>query len=127
MTTVQPRPAAPTTPTTGEPAPLAGLTDAALALADRWVAATAAGQTRAERRTTGRLAALVSDPAGLELAMRFVDRVARPEDLAVAARELAGLAESASAARGFLGPADLALLRVGAAVAPVLPRVVVPA
>ncbi len=110
-------------------APLAEatLTDAALALADDWVAATAAGQTPAEQRTTGRLAALVSDPAGLELAMHFVDRVARPEDLGVAARELGGLAASASAARGFLGPADLALLRAGAAVAPVLPRVVVPA
>ncbi|WP_298455601.1 bifunctional proline dehydrogenase/L-glutamate gamma-semialdehyde dehydrogenase [uncultured Cellulomonas sp.] len=113
--------------TTAVPVTDADLTDAALRLADRWVAATAAGQTRAERRTTGRLAALVADPAGLELAVRFVDRVARPDDLGVAARELGHLARSASAARGFLGPADRALLRVGAAVASVLPGVVVPA
>src|SRR5699024_598458 len=41
-----------------------------------------------------------SDPEGLDLAVKFVDRVARPEDLHVAARELGRL--SASAAGGFL-------------------------
>ncbi|MCL3862832.1 bifunctional proline dehydrogenase/L-glutamate gamma-semialdehyde dehydrogenase [Actinotalea sp. K2] len=96
-------------------------------LADRWMAATAAGETARERRTTGRLAALVSDPAGLELAVRFVDRVARPQDTAVAAHELTGLAASADAAAGFLGPVDRTLLRLGTLVAPVLPQVVVPA
>ena len=74
------------------------LTESALALADRWVEATAAGETRTEKRTTGRLAALVSDPRGLELAVRFVDRVARPEDVHVAARELAGLTRFTEAA-----------------------------
>ncbi|HUX69480.1 MAG TPA: bifunctional proline dehydrogenase/L-glutamate gamma-semialdehyde dehydrogenase, partial [Cellulomonadaceae bacterium] len=103
------------------------LTESALALADRWVEATAAGETRTEKRTTGRLAALVSDPRGLELAVRFVDRVARPEDVHVAARELAGLTRFTGAAGGFLGPLDRTLLTLGAAVAPVLPRVVVPA
>ena len=103
------------------------LTESALALADRWVAATAAGETRTEKRTTGRLAALVSDPRGLELAVRFVDRVARPEDVHVAARELAGLRRFAGAAGSFLGPLDRTLLTLGATLAPVLPRVVVPA
>ncbi len=60
------------------PTTVAPLTDAALALADAWVRATTEGQTATERRTTGRLAALVADPAGLELALGFVDRVARP-------------------------------------------------
>ena len=55
------------------------------------MSATASGETGKERRTTRRLAALVADPAGLELAVRFVDRVARPEDQRVAARELGGL------------------------------------
>ena len=103
------------------------LTESALALADRWVEATAAGETRTEKRTTGRLAALVSDPRGLELAVRFVDRVARPEDVHVAARELAGLTRFTEAAGSFLGPLDRTLLTFGAALAPVLPRVVVPA
>lgn len=101
------------------------LASAATDLAERWVETTASGQTPRERRTTGRLAALVADPAGLELAVRFVDRVARPEDLHVAAHELAGL--SAAAAGGFLGPLDRLLLAAGARVAPVLPHVVVPA
>ncbi|NTW42183.1 MAG: hypothetical protein HGA44_20280, partial [Cellulomonadaceae bacterium] len=48
------------------------LTDSAVALAQQWIEATTAGETPRERRTTGRLAALVSDPAGLELALRFV-------------------------------------------------------
>jgi RHH-type proline utilization regulon transcriptional repressor/proline dehydrogenase/delta 1-pyrroline-5-carboxylate dehydrogenase len=103
------------------------LTVAALDLAEQWIAATAAGETASERRTTGRLAALVSDPAGLELAVRFIDRVARPEDARVAARELAALTSYAAAARGFLGPVDRTLLALGAPLAPVLPQVVVPA
>ena len=103
------------------------LVEESLALADRWVAATAAGETPRERRTTARLAALVSDPVGLDLAVRFVDRVARPEDVHVAARELAGLAAAQSAAAGFLGPVDRALLACGARLATVLPGVVVPA
>jgi RHH-type proline utilization regulon transcriptional repressor/proline dehydrogenase/delta 1-pyrroline-5-carboxylate dehydrogenase len=103
------------------------LTVAALELAEQWIAASAAGQTAGERRTTGRLAALVSDPAGLELAVRFIDRVARPEDERVAARELAALTGFAAAARGFLGPVDRTLLALGAPLAPVLPRAVVPA
>ena len=103
------------------------LTVAALELAERWIAASAAGQTASEQRTTGRLAALVSDPAGLELAVRFIDRVARPEDERVAARELAALTPYASAARGFLGPVDRTLLTLGAPLAPLLPQAVVPA
>ncbi|KQY24562.1 aldehyde dehydrogenase [Cellulomonas sp. Root485] len=101
------------------------VTEDATRLARSWLSATAEGQTAKERRTTGRLAALVADPAGLELAVRFVDRVARPQDVRVAARELAGLTSGAAA--GFLGPLDRAMLGVGALVAPVLPDVVVPA
>ncbi|GAA3802744.1 proline dehydrogenase family protein [Cellulomonas soli] len=103
------------------------LTDDAVRLARRWLDATAADETPKERRTTGRLAALVSDPAGLEFAVRFVDRVARPEDVHVAAADLAGLGAHAAAARAFLGPVDRTLLALGVRVAPVLPGVVVPA
>jgi len=101
--------------------------DEAVRLAATWLEATTSGQTAAERRTTGRLAALVADPAGLELAVRFVDRVARPRDVRVAARELQALAGTADAAGGFLGPVDRALLGLGTRVAPLLPDVVVPA
>ena len=122
--------------TTDHPAPRAGdaapaadalLTSEAVALAHRWMAATAADETPAERRATGRLAALVADPAGLEIAVRFVDRVARPQDVRVAAAELADLGDRAADAAGFLGVADRALLGLGARVAPLLPAAVVPA
>ena len=103
------------------------LTADAVDLAHRWLAATAADETPAERRATGRLAALVADPAGLELAVRFVDRVARPEDARVAAAELAGLGDRAADAAAFLGGVDRVLLGVGAKVAPLLPSAVVPA
>ncbi|MDO5712689.1 MAG: proline dehydrogenase family protein, partial [Micrococcales bacterium] len=94
------------------------------ALADRWARATEVGQTKAERATTGQLAALVRDEAGLDLAVRFVDRVARPEDTGVAARELGKL--STKNASGFLSGIDRALLGLGALVAPLAPPVVVP-
>jgi RHH-type proline utilization regulon transcriptional repressor/proline dehydrogenase/delta 1-pyrroline-5-carboxylate dehydrogenase len=122
--------------TTDHPAPRAGdaapaadahLTSEAVALAHRWMAATAADETPAERRATGRLAALVADPAGLEIAVRFVDRVARPQDVRVAAAELADLGDRAADAAGFLGTVDRALLGLGARVAPLLPAAVVPA
>lgn len=107
------------------------LADDAVDLARRWLAASeGTGDARAqarERRTAERLGALVSDPAGLELAVRFVDDVARPQDARVAARALARLGELAGSAGSFLGPVDRTLLRVGAGVAPVLPGVVVPA
>lgn len=115
--------------TTHEPAapPRADLTERAIELAGRWTAATEADATPAERRATERLAALVADPAGLELAVRFVDRVARPEDVRVAAQELVELGDRAADARGFLGAADRGLLTIGSRVAPLLPQVVVPA
>ncbi|MHA7133283.1 proline dehydrogenase family protein [Oerskovia turbata] len=104
------------------------LTDDAARLARSWIAAAAdASEGARERRTAERLGALVSDPAGLELAVRFVDNVARPQDVRVAARELGLLGDLAGGAQGFLGTVDTALLRLGARMAPVLPRVVVPA
>lgn len=103
--------------------PPAALVPAAVALARRWLAATQTGESRSERAATERLRALVADPAGLELAVRFVDRVARPDDPVVAARELARLETSATS---FLGPADRALLALGSRLAPAAPRLVVP-
>lgn len=98
-----------------------GAVDLAAALARRWAAAPPDDDGAAAR-----LAALVADPAGLDLAVTFVDRVIRPEDPAVAARELASL-RGATGDATFLGPADRLLLAAGALAAPLVPGVVVPA
>ena len=103
-------------------APFADLIDDAVALAQQWSAATVAGQTRAEKRTSGQLAALLKDKSGLDLAVRFVDRVARPDDLRVAATELGRIGRGAN----FLSPVDRGLLRAGAIAAPLAPALVVP-
>lgn len=103
--------------------PVGPSVDTAAALARRWAAATGTDPAGA------RLAALVADPAGLELAVRFVDRVVRPEDVRVAARELARLRDHPATKGGgtrALGPADQALLALGALAAPLAPGVVVP-
>src|SRR5699024_8847952 len=87
----------------------------AVELAHRRAQAPTQPTTARASRTSARLAALVSDPEGLDLAVKFGDRVARPEDLHVAVRELGRL--SASAPGGVLSPVDRALLGVGASVA----------
>ncbi|GAA1861425.1 bifunctional proline dehydrogenase/L-glutamate gamma-semialdehyde dehydrogenase [Myceligenerans crystallogenes] len=108
------------------------LTDDAVALARRWIGASEqrAARPSPEDRTAARasraLGALVSDPAGLELAMSFVDDVARPQDARVAAKALARLGSRAGSA-SFLSPVDRFLFRAGALAAPVAPAVVVPA
>ncbi|MDM7854067.1 proline dehydrogenase family protein [Cellulomonas alba] len=105
---------------------MAALVDDAVALAHRWLGAPDDDVPRRERVAAERLAALVGDPAGLDLAVRFVDRVARPRDVRVAARELAALRTAVGHA-SFLGAADRALLTGGSFAARVAPGVVVPA
>ena len=106
------------------PSEILALVDDAVDLAHRWIEETEAGQTPEERATTGQLAALVADPAGLDLAMRFVDRVARPEDSGVAAKELSRLTTGDAAS--FLGVVDRGLLTLGAKAARLAPGIVVP-
>ena len=108
------------------------LADDAVALARRWIRASEDGTSRtsaadrAAARASESLSSLVSDPAGLELAMSFVDDVARPQDSRVAAKALARLGSQAGAAT-FLGRIDRLLFRAGALAAPLAPAVVVPA
>ncbi len=98
------------------------MVERAVARAARWSAASAHGSDAATRR----LASLVHDPDGVEFALRFVDRVARPDDDRVAARELARLAGRGATLPGFANVVDRTMLRAGAVLAPRAPRVVVP-
>jgi RHH-type proline utilization regulon transcriptional repressor/proline dehydrogenase/delta 1-pyrroline-5-carboxylate dehydrogenase len=98
----------------------APLEERAVALVRRWV-----GPTRGRRRTdpaAQRLATLLKDPAGLDFTIGFVDRVVRPEDTAVAARNLRELTRSLPA---FLPWSQRVLLRTGAVVSLLLPALVV--
>jgi len=70
-----------------------------------------------------RLAGVLKDPQGPAFALGFVDRVARPEDLAVAARNFRELSRDIP---GFLPPVLRFLIKVGGFFAPLLPGIVVP-
>jgi RHH-type proline utilization regulon transcriptional repressor/proline dehydrogenase/delta 1-pyrroline-5-carboxylate dehydrogenase len=80
--------------------------------------------SRAERRDSLRLHRLTGDPASVDFAMAFADRVLRPESASVAAEQLRLLVTGELPP--FLSPVDRVLLRVGAACSRPLPRLVMP-
>ncbi len=97
----------------------------AVKLVERWLLEAAAHETRRSRQTMDRLEGVVADAAGLAFVMAFIDRVARPDDDRVAARQLARVVRS-ERLPSFLSPLDRLLLRTGAIVGPILPRLVMP-
>ncbi|MDR2723575.1 MAG: proline dehydrogenase family protein, partial [Cellulomonadaceae bacterium] len=137
-------PASPVAPLAPADSPIASLVDDAVALAGQWASIedmssnkdagspqrgakkAQSGKRSASNSDAERLGKLVSDPAGLALAVGFVDDVARPQDTRVAAKALARLGSQAGAA-SFLSPVDRTLFRLGALAAPLAPAVVVPA
>lgn len=91
------------------------LINRASALARMW--ATSSSQNR----TPQRVARILAEPAGMDFAVKCLDRVARPEDPVAAARGVERLDP-----RGvtFLSAVDRALLRTGHVFAPYWPRLV---
>lgn len=69
------------------------------------------------------LAGVLKDPNGLDFTVGFVDGVVRPEDLNVAARNLAALAPKVPA---FLPWYMRSAVALGGTMAPVMPQVVIP-
>ena len=102
------------------------MADEAVERVARWLSAGSRGESRQDRAAVRRLANVVTDPSATAFAMRFVDRVARPEDHAVAAGQLASLVGE-TRLPAFLSSLDRVLLRVGAWLGPRLPRLVMPA
>lgn len=98
----------------------AGLGDEAIALVRRWLSEAENVPVHSSAR---RLAGALRDPHGLGFVVGFVDGVVRPEDVRVAAKNLHGLAPGVPA---FLSWPLRTAVRVGGALAPVLPKVVVP-
>ena len=99
---------------------LAALADDAVALVQRWLV-----ESREVPADTAakRLAGVLSDPHGLDFTVGFVDGVVRPEDLKVAASNLRDLVPLTPA---FLPGALRGLIKLGGALAPAFPGIVVP-
>jgi RHH-type transcriptional regulator, proline utilization regulon repressor / proline dehydrogenase / delta 1-pyrroline-5-carboxylate dehydrogenase len=92
----------------------------AIGLVRRWLTEAAKVPVDASAE---QLAGVLKDPNGLDFTVGFVDGVVRPEDLHVAARNLAALAPKVPA---FLPWYMRSAVRLGGTVAPVLPQVVIP-
>ncbi len=96
------------------------LAERTVALVRRWLEEASRVPVNASAQ---RLAGVLKDPKGLDFTVGFVDGVIRPEDLRVAARNLASLAPQVPA---FLPAYLRAAVRLGGVFAPLLPGIVVP-
>ncbi|WP_226759916.1 proline dehydrogenase family protein, partial [Arthrobacter sp. SO3] len=98
----------------------AALAEEAIGLVRRWLSDAARVPIDASAE---QLAGVLKDPNGLDFTVGFVDGVVRPEDLEVAARNLAALAPKVPA---FLPWYMRGAVRLGGSMAPALPQVVIP-
>ncbi len=105
--------------------PTKELVDETLDLVSRWLERSRSDESAAERAVAEQLVGVIAEPAGLAFAMRFVDRVIRPDDHAVAAHQLAALVRD-EPLPPFLSRIDKGLLWAGARLAPTIPAVVMP-
>ena len=101
------------------------LADAAVERVGRWLAVADRGVPKRERAGARRLDGMVTDAAATAFAMRFIDRVIRPESPSAAAHQLAALVSEAPLP-AFLSALDRTLLRAGAQIGRRLPRLVIP-
>lgn len=102
---------------------LTAITEAAVDRVRRWLRISA-GTPAAKDPAAERLAAILSDPKGLDFTVGFVDRVIRTEDSHSAAQ---ALREVAAMAPATISALDRAQIKAGSALAPIAPQVVVPA
>ncbi|MDJ0355016.1 bifunctional proline dehydrogenase/L-glutamate gamma-semialdehyde dehydrogenase [Paenarthrobacter sp. PH39-S1] len=96
------------------------LADETVAVVRRWL--TDAAKVPVDV-SASRLAGVLKDPNGLDFTVGFVDGVIRPEDPAVAGRNLAALAPKVPA---FLPWYMRGAVRLGGVMAPVMPQLVIP-
>ncbi|MEY2899851.1 MAG: hypothetical protein RL247_17, partial [Actinomycetota bacterium] len=98
------------------------LADESVELVRHWLTR-AATLNRRPDASSERLAGVLGDPKGPAFALGFVDRVARPEDLTVAARNFRALSADIP---DFLPAILRGLISVGGFFAPLFPQIVVP-
>lgn len=103
-------------------AELTEIADRAVDTSRRWLRLASGLQVKDP--SADRLAAVLGDEGGVDFTVGFVDRVIRTEDPHAAGAALVDIAGSAPASLPAL---DRAQIRAGAALAPVIPQVVVPA
>ncbi|BCY12726.1 bifunctional proline dehydrogenase/L-glutamate gamma-semialdehyde dehydrogenase [Actinoplanes sp. L3-i22] len=96
------------------------IADETITLVRRWLHE---ASTVPVKGSAAQLAGLLRDPKGLAFAVGFVDGVVRPEDRMVSARALNALAGDVP---GFLPLHLKAAVKLGGALAPIMPGVVVP-
>ena len=97
------------------------LAERSVELVRTWIEPARTSKRRADP-SAERLAQLLKDPHGLEFTIGFVDRVVRPDDHRVAARNLRRLALHTPS---FLPVSQRVLLKLGAVTAVVFPKMVV--
>ena len=100
-------------------------TEQAVELAAQLAAAAQDKRSLRQRLRSGRMARLLDDPTAKSFTLALTDQVLRIDDRRRAARRFHDLVQDEGTPR-FLGPVDRLLLRVGAALAPRLPGVVMP-
>ena len=96
----------------------------AVALAHRLLATSQLDESRREVRRPERLGALLADEAGRQMIFAMTDEVLRIDSPKLAARRFAEVVRRHPTTA--TGPLDSLMLRVGAIVAPRLPRIVMP-
>jgi RHH-type proline utilization regulon transcriptional repressor/proline dehydrogenase/delta 1-pyrroline-5-carboxylate dehydrogenase len=89
----------------------------------RWLDASQSAKSSKKSAGERRLASLLRSSNGLDFAVSFVDRVVRPEDIRVAARELNIIARRTPRTLPLI---DRIAIRMGGLLAPVVPFVVIP-
>ncbi|NYE94360.1 RHH-type proline utilization regulon transcriptional repressor/proline dehydrogenase/delta 1-pyrroline-5-carboxylate dehydrogenase [Psychromicrobium silvestre] len=101
----------------------ADLANDVIALVQKWLDAPVSSSAKKASSSAALLAEVLKDQNGLDFTIGFVDRVVRPEDLGVAARNLTLLAKNTPT---FLPWFMKAGVRLGGLAAPILPWAVVP-
>ncbi|MCF8548324.1 MAG: hypothetical protein K9G00_05465, partial [Pontimonas sp.] len=109
----------PRAPRTSGKAFAQSLADESVALVRTWLVRAAQLHPK-PHPSSQRLARVLKDPKGPAFALGFVDRVARPEDLGVAARNFRELSQDIP---GFLSPLLTLLIRIGGYWAPIFPGI----
>jgi RHH-type proline utilization regulon transcriptional repressor/proline dehydrogenase/delta 1-pyrroline-5-carboxylate dehydrogenase len=102
----------------------ASLVERAIALAEQLLTASLSDTTRRERRRSRRLGRMLADERARELIFTLTDQVLRATDPALAAQRFADAVRHHTT--DAIGLFDRLLLRSGAAIAPRLPRLVMP-